>query len=250
MVRSNLALAIAASAAMFGGVANAAPVTYSFSTGATAFGGSSVPGGAFVSPSLFNGGASGTFVYDSEALVAQINPDGSAAYRGFSPQSDTGFVSSLTDLSGTVAGRAFSDVSGSTQVGNDNFLFAGPGLPPGDVFQLLFDPALTQTNLRNFTGFDIDGFTLFRVRMLWAEGQSVPGTIPDFLNNQDLLAAPPTFAGRMGLDFHQTGNTSVTSFVLFDNLQVQAATPVPAPETYALLLAGLGLLGFVRRRKS
>jgi len=230
---------------MVSGSVNAAPVTYSFSTGATAFGGPSVAGGAFVSPSLFTGGASGTFTYDSEALLAQINADGSSSYRGFTPSSVTGFVTSLSDLSGTVAGRAFSDVSGSTQVGNDNLaLFGSP--TPVDIFQLLFDPGLTSTSPRNFTGFEIDGFTLFRVRMFWIESQMTPGLIPDFLSNQNLLAAPPTFAGRMALDFYQTGNQAVTSGVFFDGLQ---AAPIPEPETYVMLLAGLGLLAFEARRR-
>ena len=39
--------------------------------------------------------------------------------------------------------------------------------------------------------------------------------------------------------------------VSYDNVVVTdfMAAPVPEPETYAMLLAGLGLLGFARRRK-
>ena len=39
---------------------------------------------------------------------------------------------------------------------------------------------------------------------------------------------------------------------LFDTSLVQGTItdPVPEPETYAMLLAGLGLLGFVARRKT
>jgi len=227
----------------------AAPVEYSFSTGAMAFGGPLTVGGPFVSPSLFNGGASGSFIYDSEALFAQTNSDGSFIYRGSSPASDTGFVTSLSDLSGRVAGRTFSDVSGFTLVGNDTQTL--PGLSTNvDIFQLIFDPALTSASAHNFTGFEIDGFTLYRARMFWIETQATPGVIPDFLSDQSLLAAPPSFAGRMGLDFYQTGNASALSVVFFDNLQVSAAVaPIPEPETYAMLLAGLAMLGFATRRR-
>ncbi|MBI5789952.1 MAG: PEP-CTERM sorting domain-containing protein [Rhodocyclales bacterium] len=39
-------------------------------------------------------------------------------------------------------------------------------------------------------------------------------------------------------------------YVGLDNVSVQAvAAPVPEPETYALMLAGLGLMGFVARRR-
>lgn len=37
------------------------------------------------------------------------------------------------------------------------------------------------------------------------------------------------------------------AFIALDNLEV--AAPVPEPETYAMLLAGLGLLGFIARRR-
>ncbi|MEG1329583.1 MAG: FxDxF family PEP-CTERM protein, partial [Janthinobacterium sp.] len=38
------------------------------------------------------------------------------------------------------------------------------------------------------------------------------------------------------------------SGAVIDNVSVMAA--VPEPETYAMLLAGLGLMGFLRRRKA
>ena len=239
------------------GAAHAAPVTYRFSTSPLAFGGSLGGPGPFPTPSLFNGGISGTFVYDSSALFVQNNPDGSATYRGFTPQSVTGFASSLSNLSGTVAGHAFSDLSGSTQVGNDTFVSGGVG---GDIYQFLFDPGLGSPSPANFSGFNITDpdpshggtFTLYRIRMFWIEGQSVPGTIPDFLGNQNLLAAPPGFNGRVGLDFYKTGNPSQQAVVFFDNLQVHAMAPIPEPETYAMLLAGLGMLGAIwtRRRRA
>ena len=226
------------------GPAMAAPVTYSFSTGATAFGGPVTPGGSFVSPSLFTGGASGTFVYDSAALLAGTELSGAFTYRGFTPSSDTGFVTSLSNLSGTVAGRAFSDVSGLTVVGNDAFLS-----PPGAVIDhvlFVFDPSLSSTSPHNFSGFEIDGFTLYRVRMAWAEGPSTPALLPDFLSNQDLPAAPPSFTGRFLMDFYQTSNPAATSVVILDGLQVAA---IPEPETYAMLLAGLAVLAFATRRR-
>lgn len=249
MIYRKIALATGLAAQVALGAAQAAPTTYSFSTGTAAFGGPAGPY-PFLSPSLFDGGANGSFVYDSEALVAQANPDGSLTYRGFTPASETGFVTSVSSLSGSVAGRSFSDVSGITSVGNDNFTQAGPGLPPGDMLQFVFDPGIVGTAPRNFSGFEVDGFTLFRVRMFWAEGQSVPGTITDFLSDQSLPATLPGFAGRMALDFYQTGNPGATGFVFFDDLRVTPAiAPIPEPETYAMLLAGLGMMAFLARRR-
>lgn len=61
------------------------------------------------------------------------------------------------------------------------------------------------------------------------------------------------------VDDHATGQSeaasgSVSRIVIFDNAltanQVATLSPVPEPESYALLLAGLGLVaGFVRRRQ-
>jgi hypothetical protein len=97
----------------------------------------------------------------------------------------------------------------------------------------------------NITGFSIDGFTLWNMRIFW--GEFTLGT--DFLNDQSLLSELPTGPARLSLDFipFGSGPTTPTTFVFYDNVLVTAA--VPEPETYALLLAGLGLLGFEMKRR-
>ena len=46
-----------------------------------------------------------------------------------------------------------------------------------------------------------------------------------------------------------TGTNSAAMGSYGGNIAVSVAPPVPEPETYALLLAGLGALGFVARRR-
>lgn len=225
----------------------AAPVTYTFSTLPNPFGGPSVAGGPFPDPNLFFGGVSGTFVYDSSALIATTGSDGSTIYRGFAPQSTTGFVTATSNLTGTVAGHNVGDVSGTAQVGNDTSLGAG-GSAKTDIFQLSFDPGLGSTSARNFTGFDIAGFTLMNLRMFWIEGQATPEPIADFLTDQSLLAGPPSFHGRLALDFvPSTSPSGPQSFVFFDGLTVTAARTVPEPSSCGMLLLGLLFLWGFRK---
>ena len=67
--------------------------------------------------------------------------------------------------------------------------------------------------------------------------------------NLDTLFGPGKAAGNYAFDFffaerHTTGS----NFSLTTSLDL-VTTPVPEPETYAMLLAGLGLLGFAARRR-
>jgi hypothetical protein len=235
-------------AAAFAAGAQAAPSNYLFVTAPSAFGGPALPGGPAPDPAWFAGGAAGSFAYDPAALAAQTNADGSVSYRGYAPASQTGFATAFNDLAGQVAGLSFSDPNGAAQVGDDTATPSPPGGPKTDLFQLFADPDLTSTQTHNLNGFSINGFTLYRVRMFWIEGQQTPETIPDFLSGSALLAAPPAFHGRLALDFYETANPSARSFIFFDGLSVSA---VPEPASWLLMAAGLGLLARrVSRRRA
>lgn len=52
------------------------------------------------------------------------------------------------------------------------------------------------------------------------------------------------FFGSIG-----AGLPGMTTGMQLDNVSVMAVTPVPEPESYAMLVAGLGVLGFMSRRR-
>jgi len=243
---------------------SAAPVSYTFSTGATTYVSATLPFSLF-QPYL-QGGASGTFFYDSAASFVQNNADGSSAYAGFTSPSITGLTPSVSNLSASFnlsPGLAFSDPNGSTSVWNDKAAnFFGSADPHGDALILAFDPPAANGSLfpRNLSGFELNGWHLYSVRMLWVEGlvAATPEFGPpnvgvpagDFLNDQSMPGALPTFAGKLWLEFQNNADPSQSSFVFYNNLQVAPSiAAIPEPETYALLLAGLGLIGFVTRRR-
>jgi hypothetical protein len=250
----------------------AAPESYTFTTGQTAYQGTvsgfppGTPPPAFAG--LF-GGVSGSFLWDSAGSFVQFNADGSSAYAGFTSPSITGLTPSISGLSASfnMLGQAISDPNGSTSVWNDKASnFFGSGIT-GDALILAFDPPAANGNLfpRNLTSgsleaVDLSEWHVYSARMLWVEGMvaqtaefanpNVGVPIGDFLNDQSLPGAPPTFAGRLWLELQNNANPSQISFVFYNNLQVAPSiAAIPEPETYALLLAGLGLIGFVTRRR-
>lgn len=66
---------------------------------------------------------------------------------------------------------------------------------------------------------------------------------PSFDNFDSILFAPTESSATLPLG--GPGSTTVANIMQVDNVNV---APVPEPETYALLLAGLGAIAFTRRR--
>ena len=56
-------------------------------------------------------------------------------------------------------------------------------------------------------------------------------------------------SGTTRLQFSDTSFTTSSVDGVIDNVNMTAITPVPEPETYALMLAGLGIMTFVARRR-
>jgi len=255
--------------------APAADITYNFSTGAALdHGGTNDTNAATraASQTIANSLASafssstvsGSFVYDASSGLT--NPGG--ALNGLADIYSGSSHSSFNALSGLVSGSSagtfsFSDPRGFTLVGND----ASPGacipVPPAtsctpplvDLFQFQAESTSASIGIHNIVPFTISvggsNYTLFNARLFWQESQIIaPNTVPtaDFLTSNALLATPPSFYGRLSLDFVNAGNTAGTQyFVFYDGTTVVAA--VPEPQTGALLAAGMGLLGFIARRK-
>jgi hypothetical protein len=250
----------------------AADVAYSFSTGQVSPGGFSSDGSGIASSiaaQLTGGSLSGSFLYDAASpATGSTGPGGSLDTRGTVYSVPTGTVpphSSFNALSGSLSGAAggpfsFTDPRGFTIVGDNAFqgtCLPQPCTPPPlmDFFGLQAESSNAAQGVHNISVLTINvggsNYSLFNARFFWIEGQVIqPNTapIPDFLSSNNLLATPPSFLGRLALDFVATGNSAGPQYsVFFDGLAVAAA--VPEPETYAMLVAGFGLLGFVARRR-
>lgn len=195
-----------------------AQVTYTFSTGANPFGAAGGVIDSFASTSF----VSGTFVYNPAAPQTGTSAEGAAVYGNFTISGNTS--SSVTMLNGSVQGLSFSDIRARAVVGNE---LPSLGSTVGPVDFLTLNAELTLFN--TLVGFNIGGFTLVNVRLFWLEGQL---GITDFLENQSLPAALPTFRGRLALDFVPTGTTGPVNpnhTAFFDGLIVEVLGDTQAP---------------------
>jgi len=176
-------------------------VGYGFVTGDTPFGGPLAP--------IFAGqSVSGTFQYERDASATGTTPGDPATAL-------TLYGGSLTDLEGSIGSNSFSDPSGLIVVGDDKYAPLGGT----DLLLLRSDPAIgtAPPSLINFSGFDIDGYTLVNARLFWIEGLLGIG---DFLTGEALPPVLPEFPGRLALDFVPAGTTGPVTSVFFDTLSV------------------------------
>jgi hypothetical protein len=266
---------IAAAALSTGAIA--ADVTYSFSTGAVLDHGGTNDTNQATQPAsqqiadsiaaqLFGSSVSGSIVYDASSAVTNSGGafNGLGDVYGGMQLPNGSFHSSLNAFSGLVSGSSsgsltFTDPRGSTVVGNDGFLLGcAPPCTPSlvDFFGFNADPGQDSFTPHNLTGFSVtvpsgQTYRLYNARFFWIEGQ--PATTPngDFLTSNALLATPPTFYGTLALDFVNAANPSNATGIQYDVFYngVTMTAAVPEPETYAMLVAGFGLLGFIARRR-
>ena len=177
---------------------------------------------------------SGTFEYDDSLIVRDVDDFG--APIGW-PHYDLSFL----NLAGSVDGMQFSDPSGVTVVVNDLFDRTNVNNPTGfsDLFQLAADSVVERTGdseilISDLVGFEVIGFTLVNVSLLWVEGQFGEGELdliraPDFLSNGNLPPLLPSIPGAVFLDFKNDASPDEDFAVFFPALMVSPLTVNPPP---------------------
>ena len=108
--------------------------------------------------------------------------------------------------------------------------------------------SMADSTLFNLTKLDLGGWAYFGQgpQTLSVIGtQAGGGTVTATLNVAPTSFNTYTLTGFTNLQSVQLGSLP-RGYVAVDNI---VTTPVPEPETYALMLAGLGLLAVVRRRR-
>ncbi len=185
----------------------------------------------------------------------------------FETNNVVGTGSSAYKATGTIiaAGWTFSNPSGSsTGIARDGSVWAGTS-PYGDYYAWIQNTATITQTFVSTEAYDYDfsfNLELRRVGTYGAQPQVVRMTFDDAtLGEFEPLASDSWKSFSASIDNVAAGThtirfiglnpraTDTTAFL--DNI-VMATTSIPAvpePETYALMLAGLGLVGFSVRRK-
>jgi len=190
------------------------------------------------------------------AIVSVAEGGAGGAWQAAFAAADPGAVR------GTVGGALFAGASASASymvdgASNPFFTFAAMAIPSNDFFIGNDNPMEYQ--LFNAAGqLQISSITV-KAREIWDAGSEVfDPAAAAFVGNNDLRADQGSvvafnfaeFAGYNGL---QTPAGYTFNSQLAANTDVYrisfTAAPVPEPQTYALMLAGLGALAFAARRR-
>jgi hypothetical protein len=187
--------------------------------------------------SLIAGIVFATATFGSSAVMAQTTP---AATIGTTPQ-----VLDLTDGSGFFGDTFAMNNNGATFA--DHFTFSVTGTTSSN-----FDAIISSISRSADTGLDISGLSLYRV----GGGTGTGGTLGDTL----VSSGTSLHSGEMDVwtlssdslaagDYYVlvSGNMVSDTSASFGGAVMLA--PVPEPETYGMMLAGLGVLGFLARRR-
>jgi hypothetical protein len=182
-----------------------------------------------------------TAAFGSSAVMAQTTPG--ASIIGNSPQ-----VLDLTDGSGF-----FGDTFGMSNNGAtfaDRFTFAVTGTATSN-----FDAIISSISRTADTGLDITGLSLYRATGTGGGSGSGAGAGDTLVSAGKSLQSGAIDVWTLSTNSLAAGNYYV---LVSGNLVSDTAAsfggavmlaPVPEPETYGMMLAGLGVLGFLARRR-
>jgi PEP-CTERM motif len=150
-----------------------------------------------------------------------------------------GYTSTLWGSDSTSGTHKIVDVSG-----NQFMQFGG-----GDSAYTAFGVAASGDYLLSF---DFDGSGFFDIYNQDTSSYLMPGPVFQF-NGSGTESGLLTLTGgtnyKMYFGAIGAGLPGYTSSMNLDNVSLTAVTPVPEPEGYAMLMAGLGVLGFMARRR-
>jgi len=189
--------------------------------------------------SLIAGIVFATATFGSSAVMAQTG-GGTTATIGTTPQ-----VLDLTDGSGFFGDTLAMGNNGATFA--DHFTFSVTGTMP-----MNFDAIVSSISRTADTGLDFSALSLYRV----GGGTGTGGTGADTL----ITSGTSLQTGSMDVWTLSSDNLQAGDYYLLvsGNLVSDTAgsfggavmlAPVPEPETYGMMLAGLGVLGFLARRR-
>jgi hypothetical protein len=177
-----------------------------------------------------SGAAGAEYIYDVSPVVYAPSPANSFATNG------------LTDFI-IVGDRQFITIERSFSLGTP-----ANGIPAtGNTIRLFYADARNATDVSSFDS--IAGQTITAVsKTLLLDLSDLKNDDGSTLalDNIEGLTFGPSFNGKQTLILASDNNFGATQFTQFIALEV---TAVPEPETYAMLLAGLGLIGFAARRR-
>jgi PEP-CTERM motif len=183
----------------------------------------------------------------------------------------SGAQAALTQSFDTATPAGAIDYSFDDLAGNSLLSISGGSIKTGDTPNINSQP---QGGIGNYWSLDpsVPGFTspgtitfstlMSQVSFLWGSPDSFNSLVVHRAGGADLVINPFATGGVnsnsryltltslgsdwiTGLTFSSQVNLQSYAFEV-DNLRV---TAVPEPETYALMLAGLGLMGFIARRR-
>lgn len=145
-----------------------------------------------------------------------------------------------------VSGSAFAVVPGSLGAIDNLPIIIGNAVAPG-IFQDLYNFSITDPGTlygsviaTNYAGYNIAGLAVSLLDSSFTQIGAVDNTPTSFTFSG--LAAGTYSLNVIGFATGATGGLYGGSFVV-------ATAPVPEPETYALMLAGLGVIGFMASRR-